>query len=559
MNNIKKLCLFSFCLSLLVALCFSYSFTSAQVDSSIVSVPINAEVYVGPQPYVTGQTAVNTEVMVYFDDNFAGLAVNSDTSDAKVKTFYYSYSSHLMPGAHKVTLVARNKITLNKSATLRVKDIIIPILPAPTIFEPNGKTIITSLKPRIQGATWSGTYVYVFVDDLFKYKSAFLVSDFGTAQFNYQVSDNLSYGWHTTYAYSENSSGDKSLISNVINFRVESEMVAPTLQSAFLSNTKLKIEGVTPSDTSVNIYIDNILAGNFQTYYNASGVTGFTQTIKTKLNKGRHVVCLTAIDSRGKVSNCSNNLAFYISVPTITTEAAVEVSESESNKLKSQDSDRDGLNDYDELYIYKTNSKKVDTDGDGYSDKKEIDNGYSPLISAIKDPKHLDKLEKTDSDLDGISDYLEIYKYKTNPTNADTDSDGYDDRTELTNGYNPLVPTSKDKKKVVSAAIVAQLAKTEVDKLEQIVAKDDTEVNKAENIGEGSSTIESGEINIKGTSTKGVGTVAKKVNYNLIIFIVFIVGIVLWIVWVNRELIKERAKQNREKTAKEENQEDQQK
>lgn len=546
MSNLKKLCLFSFCLSLLVFVFFSYSFTMAQIDPSyptIVPVPINTEVYSGSQPYITGQTVVNTEVMVYFDDQFAGLAVNSDTSDSNVKAFYYSYSSQLRPGTHKVTLIARNKVSLVKSATLQVQDVVIPSLPAPTIFEPKNNAIVVSTQPRIQGATWNGTYVNIFVDGYFRYRSAFLVSDMGTVSFDYQLPSSLSYGWHTAYAYSENSNGDKSLISNVINFHIENRMVAPTLRSVSFSSGRLKINGVTPSETHVNIYIDNILAGNFQTYYSKSGVSGFSQSIKPKLNKGRHVVCLTAVDSRGKNSGCSNKLAFYVSAPTITKEAAVEVAESELNKLKSMDSDHDGLTDYDELYVYKINPKKADTDGDGYNDKTEIDNGYSPLIPTKKDPKYLDKLESMDSDHDGISDYLEIYKYKTNPNKADTDGDGYDDKTEIENGYNPLVPAYKDKKKAVSAAaIVAQIAKIEVKKIETKEAASTTAVAE--------------KVDTKSTSTEEVGIVINKVNLNLVIFIIFIVGIVLWILWVNRELIKERAKQSREKSAKKEIQDD---
>ncbi|MFH1089597.1 MAG: hypothetical protein V1716_04195 [Candidatus Uhrbacteria bacterium] len=43
------------------------------------------------------------------------------------------------------------------------------------------------------------------------------------------------------------------------------------------------------------------------------------------------------------------------------------------------DSDSDGLSDYDEYHKYKTDPAKSDTDGDGYSDKVEIDGGYNPL------------------------------------------------------------------------------------------------------------------------------------------------------------------------------------
>lgn len=43
----------------------------------------------------------------------------------------------------------------------------------------------------------------------------------------------------------------------------------------------------------------------------------------------------------------------------------------------------------------------------------------------------------TDSDRDGISDYDEISLYRTNPFAADTDGDSFIDSTEITLGYNP--------------------------------------------------------------------------------------------------------------------------
>lgn len=44
----------------------------------------------------------------------------------------------------------------------------------------------------------------------------------------------------------------------------------------------------------------------------------------------------------------------------------------------------------------------------------------------------------TDSDGDGIPNYYETSMYSTDPNKKDTDGDGYDDRTEICSGYNPL-------------------------------------------------------------------------------------------------------------------------
>ncbi|MFH0853918.1 MAG: hypothetical protein V1891_00270 [bacterium] len=45
---------------------------------------------------------------------------------------------------------------------------------------------------------------------------------------------------------------------------------------------------------------------------------------------------------------------------------------------------------------------------------------------------------KVDTDGDGIVDYLEIDIYKTDPKKADTDSDGFNDGEEIKAGYDPL-------------------------------------------------------------------------------------------------------------------------
>lgn len=45
---------------------------------------------------------------------------------------------------------------------------------------------------------------------------------------------------------------------------------------------------------------------------------------------------------------------------------------------------------------------------------------------------------ESDADNDGISNYFEVKTFLTDPENADTDGDGFDDLSELENGYNPL-------------------------------------------------------------------------------------------------------------------------
>ncbi|OGH71604.1 MAG: hypothetical protein A2921_02075 [Candidatus Magasanikbacteria bacterium RIFCSPLOWO2_01_FULL_43_20b] len=65
-----------------------------------------------------------------------------------------------------------------------------------------------------------------------------------------------------------------------------------------------------------------------------------------------------------------------------------------------------------------------DQDRDGIKDEEEKAQGLNP--------------NEFDSDFDGLSDKLEIEKWKTDPLKKDTDGDGFGDGKEIIRGYNPL-------------------------------------------------------------------------------------------------------------------------
>ncbi|MDO4531804.1 MAG: S-layer homology domain-containing protein, partial [Bacillota bacterium] len=100
------------------------------------------------------------------------------------------------------------------------------------------------------------------------------------------------------------------------------------------------------------------------------------------------------------------------------------------------DTDRDGLCDYDEIYIVGTDPVLWDTDGDGKNDAKsdEDEDGLTNLqeIRMCTNPL------QADTDFDGLTDYEEIYTYNTNPQQADTDGDRLQDGDEIVLGLDPL-------------------------------------------------------------------------------------------------------------------------
>lgn len=103
-----------------------------------------------------------------------------------------------------------------------------------------------------------------------------------------------------------------------------------------------------------------------------------------------------------------------------------------------EDTDDDGLTDYEEFYltgtdptVYDSITKGVsdsdaDTDGDGLNNRKELELETNPLIK--------------DSDKDGLTDGKEINTYGTEPLKDDTDGDGIKDGDEIALGLDPLNP-----------------------------------------------------------------------------------------------------------------------
>jgi len=97
------------------------------------------------------------------------------------------------------------------------------------------------------------------------------------------------------------------------------------------------------------------------------------------------------------------------------------------------DSDNDGLTDNQEK-IYYTDPHNPDTDGDGFLDGVEVNSNFSPLVPEKK-------LYQNDNDKDGLNDYLEVY-FGTDMGNAYTDGDSVNDYDEVMSGYDPLSSTT---------------------------------------------------------------------------------------------------------------------
>jgi len=73
---------------------------------------------------------------------------------------------------------------------------------------------------------------------------------------------------------------------------------------------------------------------------------------------------------------------------------------------------------------------------------KESDETF--LLSSEREEQELEAQKTRDTDGDGLMDYDELYVFKTSPYLADSDSDGFDDRTEIFSNNDPNCPRGKN-------------------------------------------------------------------------------------------------------------------
>lgn len=106
------------------------------------------------------------------------------------------------------------------------------------------------------------------------------------------------------------------------------------------------------------------------------------------------------------------------------------------------DSDQDGITDFYEIMILLTNPLNKDDNDDGIVDGDE-DFDEDGLINSEEEKKETNPYNG-DTDFDGLNDYDEIYIYNTNPLNEDTDDDGISDEFEIDNGLDALDSNSNN-------------------------------------------------------------------------------------------------------------------
>ncbi|MFA5318320.1 MAG: hypothetical protein WC323_02505 [Patescibacteria group bacterium] len=118
--------------------------------------------------------------------------------------------------------------------------------------------------------------------------------------------------------------------------------------------------------------------------------------------------------------------------------ASMEQSREETNTdaLRAQDTDQDGLSDYDEFYFYDTSPYLEDTDSDGLWDKEEIESGEDPNCPLGQDCYSAEATVDSGSGTGQTQNDLEldteaINNYLSESANSDTEVSDADLETQI--------------------------------------------------------------------------------------------------------------------------------
>lgn len=186
-----------------------------------------------------------------------------------------------------------------------------------------------------------------------------------------------------------------------------------------------------------------------------------------KITESREFVIETTDNGKTVISNPINIYVddeeyVHVDYPDTDGDGIADVFEhiysTDPNKF---DTDSDGLNDYEELYLFGTDPLLADCDGDSLPDGFEVfQTGTDPLdgnslgndktdgeydmdddgLTNYQEFIYSTNTMNADSDNDGLNDYEEIFTYKTNPSLIDTDGDNVSDGDEISLNLNPNNP-----------------------------------------------------------------------------------------------------------------------
>ena len=224
------------------------------------------------------------------------------------------------------------------------------------------------------------------------------------------------------------------------------------------TDLRLNANGVyDPETDSINIYwyttvpqgsFDIQMSDDNDTYYSVGtveNVDSFTYELPEEFEKKY----IKVVETTATGESCES---FPFIIENAGSEHKIEFIDNDSDGLPDsfelkietdpdkEDTDEDGLTDYQEIFLTGTDPTVFDSEVPGISDS-DADNDKDG-INNTDEISYGTNPNKEDTDGDGLSDYDEIFTYHTDPLSADSDNDGVNDGAELKLGLDPDDPAT---------------------------------------------------------------------------------------------------------------------
>lgn len=208
-------------------------------------------------------------------------------------------------------------------------------LPAPTLLAPASGESFDMSKPAIRGVTFNDTRVAIYIDDAFNGYANVQNGSQGTASFVYFPFLDLNAGWHKVKVRAEDpNTGVRSDVSPETSFFIEFPYPAPEVHYAAVNGdttwSKPFIAGVAKNDSTVQVFIDGALNGEFKVMNSGTGTASFAYQPYCSLSPGTHTAYAVAVSPEGKKSVASAVLTFEVVKPEQATVSSTVVSEEAS-------------------------------------------------------------------------------------------------------------------------------------------------------------------------------------------------------------------------------------
>ncbi len=424
----------------------------------------------------------------------------------------------------------------------------------PLILDIVNKEKVTA-RPLVVGFVEKDLDVLVYIDNIFAGNANINKSETVTNNFYFQPNYNLIIGEHRIKTIAQNKQTlNFSDFSNEVMFTVSKLsapiLISPNVQTVTAKNKPI-ITGLIRNGFRALVYIDGIYNGKTDYLVHESGTANFAYKPFLNLEIGEHTVWVVAQDRDGRKSIISNIQKFNIELP-LPPATLVKVIENRIDNKKPFVIGlvKNGL--YIKIYV----DHKMDGIIKAGVDISGTTNFAFKLRNSLKPGKHLvyvvtedDRGKQSKWSNFVIATMPDIVTPKISEVAVIEKSNIASEKRVVENQEVVKQEEDKIEKDVI---VDAEENKKEI----QHVKQEDEKPTKGDN--ENNSELTEKEINDilnKETSTsieEETGVVTEDndeqgKSWSVFIFILFLVAVIGWIFWVNKELIKEKSKEEEKK------------